>query len=216
VFQRNKYPFYFLKLVPTNISKSVTTKNSLTTSLQITTINMNANGALHQENGPATLTQPSTARNLVDTTNVAPASAAHPIRPINLWRFTEEDFEDIVTTWGRYDTPELVRSSPYYTKTVIVTDPGARKQFPEKKDTRSRTIHAVHPIPREDLQDMGPNCLHHLGEQLEKERWDVNRDPKFNARLRETLARMDDALEFVFRVQLPGTRLFSGREPTEL
>jgi hypothetical protein len=176
---------------------------------------MNANGASHQESGPTTLTQPSTTRTLIDTTDVAPSSTTRPICPINLWQFTEEDFEDIITTWGRYDTPELVKSALYYTETVIITDSGARKQFSEKKDMWSRTVHAVHSVPREELQDMGPNCLHHLGEQLEEERWDVDRDSKFNARLKETLARIDDALEFVFRVQLPGTRLFSSREPIE-
>ncbi|KAF1936354.1 hypothetical protein EJ02DRAFT_459616 [Clathrospora elynae] len=179
-----------------------------------------------QTNGPETLTQPSTSRNLVQAPgtaacgpaipNSAAATTAPPNLPILIWNYTEDDFKDIFATWGRYSTPELVISSPFYTKTVVMTDPAARRKFSENKDILTREVHAVHPVPREELQDMGPNCLHHLGEQLEEERWYLDRDPAFNARLKETLARIDDALEFVFRVQFPGSRLFSSRGPTEL
>jgi hypothetical protein len=54
-----------------------------------------------------------------------------------------------------------------------------------------------------------------LGEKLEMERWDVDRGPAFDARLQETLARIDDALEFIFCLQMPGARIYSGRQPTE-
>ena len=55
-----------------------------------------------------------------------------------------------------------------------------------------------------------------MGEKLEEERWDVDRDPAFDARVEESLARIDDALEFIFRVQMPGARIYSGRQPTKL
>jgi hypothetical protein len=55
-----------------------------------------------------------------------------------------------------------------------------------------------------------------LGVKLEEERWDIDRNPAFDARVQETLARIDDALEFIFRVQMPGARVYSGRQPTEL
>jgi hypothetical protein len=177
-----------------------------------------------QSDGPETLAQPSTTRTLIELPHNAPTEATvptasgavpTPVHPMMFWKFVEEDLDNIVTTWGRYNTEELVKSSPYYTKTEIDTDRDAREQFPEKGNVLTRVVHAVHPIPRDALQDMGPRCMHELGEKLEEERWDIDRDPAFDARVQETLARIDDALEFVFRVQMPGTRIVSGRQLTE-
>lgn len=127
-----------------------------------------------------------------------------------------EDFEDVVTTWGRYNTDELVKTSPYYTKIEIGVDPHAKMEFPEMSNVTERTVHAVHPIPRSDLENLGPICMHDLAEQLDQERWDVERDHAMNARIQETLARIDDILEFAFHLYFPGTRMFSGRQPTWL
>ncbi|KAL1799213.1 hypothetical protein ACET3X_003250 [Alternaria dauci] len=168
-----------------------------------------------------TLAQPSTARPLVELpTRSSPHDASRgassgtaPVRPMQLWKFTPKDFEDVITLWSQYTTDDLVKSSPFYTKTVIVVDPRAKSQFPEKGDIIERIVHAVHPIPRKQLQNLGPVCLHNLGAKLEEERWDLDRTPEFNARVQETLARVDDALEFIFRVHMPGTRIFSGRQP---
>ncbi|CAG5160030.1 uncharacterized protein ALTATR162_LOCUS5721 [Alternaria atra] len=170
-----------------------------------------------------TLAQPSTARPLVELPTRPSAYAASggadastaPIRSIQLWKFTPKDFEEFVTFWSKYTTDDLVKSSPFYTKTTIIVDPRAKGQFPEKSEITERIMHAVHPVPRKQLQNLGPVCLHNLGAKLEEERWDVDRTPQFNARVQETLARVDDALELIFRVHLPGTRVFSGRQPFE-
>jgi hypothetical protein len=179
-----------------------------------------------QAAGAETLAQPSTARPLVEISTRPSASAVSgsstapgliaSTRSIQLWHFTPKDFEEVVTLWSGYTTLNLVKQSPFYTKTIIIVDPRAKTQFPEKRDITERVVHAVHPIPREQLQNLGPVCLHNLGAGLEEERWDVDRTPEFNARVQETLARIDDALEFVFRVHSPGTRIFSGRQPLEL
>ena len=139
------------------------------------------------------------------------SSEAEHLLPRFGFYVTEADFEDVITTWGRYNTPELVKASPFYTKTEIHTDPYARHVLPAKADILTRTVHAVHPIPRRCLREMGPNCLNELGEKLEEERWDVVRDPEFLERLKETLNRIDDEFEFIFRVRFPGSRMFSGR-----
>ncbi|KAI4627990.1 hypothetical protein J4E80_002126 [Alternaria sp. BMP 0032] len=179
--------------------------------------------------GPETLAQPSTARPLVElpslssargaSSGVAPGTAPGmiaPTRPMQLRQFTPKDFEEVVTLWSGYTTRDLVVESPFYTKTTIIVDPRAKAQFPEKSEITERVVHAVHPIPRKQLQNLGPVCLHNLGAGLDEERWDVNRSPEFNDRVQETLARIDDALEFIFRVHLPGTRIFSGRQPSVL
>jgi hypothetical protein len=70
-----------------------------------------------------------------------------------------------------------------------------------------RVVHAVHPIPYEDLEDLGPNCMRQLSERLQDE---PERDEEFKARIQTTLHRIDDALEFFFRVELPSTRVVSG------
>jgi hypothetical protein len=114
-----------------------------------------------QSDGPETLVQPSTTRPLIGVPHNTPTEATNPttatgapapVHPMKFWVFTEEDFNDIVTTWGRYNTEELVNASPIYTKTEIETDRDAREQFPEKKDILARVVHAVHPIPRDTLQ----------------------------------------------------------------
>ena len=77
-------------------------------------------------------------------------------------------------------------------------------------------MHFVHSILRKWFQNLVPFCLHILGAELEEERLHVGRTPEFNARVQETLARVDDALELVLRVHMPGTRIFSGRQPFQI
>ncbi|KAL6155109.1 hypothetical protein ACJQWK_00977 [Exserohilum turcicum] len=163
--------------------------------------------------------QPAPHSRLHDTTSNASSASTNgstqQIHTPQTPHFEHGDFEDIVTTWGRYSTEELVKSSPYYTKSTIRIDPYAKLEFPEMEGCTERVVHAVHPIPRSYLEDMGPICMHDLGEKLDQERWDVEGDPATTARIQETLARIDDILEFVFCLHLPGTRTFSGREPAK-
>jgi hypothetical protein len=131
--------------------------------------NANGNEALTaQSDGPETLAQPSTTRQLIEvpqdnhtdatTLTTAAGVPVPPTHPLDFLIYTEEDFDDVVTTWGRYNTEKLVKSSRFYTKTEIATDWVAGKQIPEKKDIMTRVVHAVHPIPRDTLQWMGPRC----------------------------------------------------------
>jgi hypothetical protein len=132
------------------------------------------------------------------------------------YEHTAEDFEDVVTTWGTvYTTPELVRSSPFYTQTQIHTDSAARRALPSHTNQLTRVVHATHPIPRTYLHDLGPAGLLSLGEGLEEQRWEAVRDEDFRERVNETLRRIDDMLESGMGVVEPGSRFFNGREPSE-
>jgi len=131
----------------------------------------------------------------------------------DLHSYTAADFEDVYTTYATYPTPETIRSSPFYTQTQIHTSPRARIAMPEHTDDLTRVVHASHPIPRATLESFGLTGLQSLGEGLEEQRWDVVRDEEFRERVQETLRRIDDVLEFGWGVQVPGSRLFSGRWP---
>lgn len=133
----------------------------------------------------------------------APAHAATE------WDYVPQDFEDLVIKWGPYTTDELAKASPHYTKTTVDVDPYAKLQFPEKWGSVERTIHAVHPIPRGDLEDLGPNCVRQLGERLKSGHGE--REAEFEAAVQRTLKRIDDVFEFYFCVERQGARVVSGQ-----
>jgi hypothetical protein len=105
------------------------------------------------------LAQPSTARPLVELPTRPSAYAASggadastaPIRSIQLWKSTPKDFEEFVAFWSKYATDDLVKFSPFYTKTTMIVDPRVKGQFPEKSEITERIVHAVHPVPRKQL-----------------------------------------------------------------
>ncbi|KAJ5022056.1 hypothetical protein PSV08DRAFT_350584 [Bipolaris maydis] len=130
-----------------------------------------------------------------------------PAHPATEWDYAPQDFEDVVIKWGPYTTDDLVKASPHYTKITVDVDPYAKLQFPERWESTERVIHAVHPIPRADLEDLGPNCMRQLGERLKSGRG--ARDAEFEAAVQRTLKRIDDALEFYFCVERPGARVVS-------
>lgn len=129
--------------------------------------------------------------------------------------YTAADFADVTTSWGTiYTTSELVRSSPFYTRTTIRTDSEARRALPAYANQVMRIVHATHPITRTFLAELGAESLLSLGEGLEEERWEAVRDADFRERVNETLERIDDMLETGMRAVEPGSRLFSGRAPS--
>lgn len=92
-----------------------------------------------------------------------------PAHPATEWNYTPQDSEELFIKWGPYTIPHLIKASPHYTKTTVDVDPYAKLQFPEKWESTERVIHAVHPIPRAELEDLGPNCVRQLGERLRGE-----------------------------------------------
>ncbi|XP_014558751.1 hypothetical protein COCVIDRAFT_14159 [Bipolaris victoriae FI3] len=100
---------------------------------------------------------------------LAPALAPAPTHPATEWNYTPQDSEELFIKWGPYTIPHLIKASPHYTKITVDVDPYAKLQFPEKWESTERVIHAVHPIPRAELEDLGPNYVRQLGERLRGE-----------------------------------------------
>ncbi|EUC46969.1 hypothetical protein COCMIDRAFT_91275, partial [Bipolaris oryzae ATCC 44560] len=138
----------------------------------------------------------------------SPVQPGQPAPTATEWNYTLQDFEELIIKWGPYTTLDLVKAAPHYTKTTVDVDPYAKLQFPEKWEATERVIHAVHPIPRGELEKLGPNCVRQLGERLKG--GGEGRDEEFEGAMKKTLGRIDDCLEFYFCVERPGARVVSG------
>lgn len=86
----------------------------------------------------------------------------------------------LFTTWGALATADAVRTSPYYTSTLL----------PGTADQPTLMFHAVHPVPRRYLRMLAPEQQDSLKRQL-------TRDPGYGHEMRGRVGCTVDAIDGV-------------------
>ncbi|KAF2245969.1 hypothetical protein BU26DRAFT_567485 [Trematosphaeria pertusa] len=117
-----------------------------------------------------------------------------------------DHMDDITAPWGRYQTPEQMQASPFYTRISIPVNPSSVEQWrvqfcnsyrnhidavlPSVSDA-SFTLSSVHPIPHRYLRHLTVEHLYYLYEYLFDELWeDHNHGGELDERVSETLTRI--------------------------